>query len=769
MDNFAKSKVFRNQLFSLFSVLIFASLVSLVLFYATAKEMRKEITDNSSRYLLQIQENIDRSLNTVQNFAKSLSVYPEIISGCNLEGESYGSIAISNGLIREFLHEQKPIDASIEEICVIYFNQDTVITSNYSYLGDLSDKVSRKLFGMNYDELLSFLKSTAYQGTFLAEGDPPDSEKVLFVACPVFNSFNYKPGGVVLISLNTDYLLSSSAGVDVIDNNYMIYSGLTDVLFSTDAAYDDIIRDDIAGRKHTQNRNPGAADFIVSSIGSTVSDLKYYLLLNDSTLFKNLNRLITRILFADILAFLVGTIISLFWARRNYSPIRDIVSTLNENSPNSDSMENIDEFQHIRTRIDTLLTQQADNEKTLMSNAELIETYLLLNLLSGNIENSGRFQSVIQKYHLGITGNTFLICVLSLPTLHNKTFDSSSKQFEQMTQMKLMADANISNGFSPNNPVLVIDNNHDLVLLYNLESADNQPLISVDDIYSYSEKFIEECVKSFSMQIYFVITREYDGIKGISDAYEEAEELLDYAYMSGASNVLVTQKYRHGREEADDFGSNHMNYLKAERNILNCIISTQYKEAASYLADVHEKYRSDLTQDRYTQAHVIKTIQAYLVDISSIFPHDFAVSLDLKKSMAPSLSIDEKYAATISHLNAMDEFQKKNLSIENRAAKNILDFIEQNYHDPNLSRDVIANSLGFSISSISHIIKNQTGKTLTELINEKRVARACELLKTTSLSLQQIAEQVGYTNSWTFSRAIKNATGISPGKFRDTM
>ena len=768
MDNFAKSKVFRNQLFSLFSVLTFASLVSLSLFYATTRQMRKEITDNSFRSVLQMKENIDQSLGNVQNFAQSLSLYPEIIAGCNLECKSYGAIAISNGSIREFLHKQKPIDTSIEEICTIYFNQDTIITSNYSYLGDLSDAISNKLFGMDYDGLLSFLESTAYQGTFLTRCAGTDGEKVIFTAYPVFNSFNYKPGGVVLISLNMDSLLSSSASWNMIDNNYMIYSDPTDVLFSTDPSYEGIIRAQIAGEKPKKTR-PGASDVIISSVLSDVAALEYYLLINDSSLFKNLNRLITRILFADILAFLVGTVISLFWARKNYSPIRDIVTTLNENSPKADAMERIDEFQHIRTTIDTLLTRQADNEKTLMSNAELIETYLLLNLLSGNIENSGRFQSVIQKYHLGITGNTFLICVLSLPTLHNKTFDASSGQFEQMTQMKSMVSARIGSRFSPGNPVLVIDNNHDLVLLYNLESADNRPLICMNDIYAFFERFIGEYREIFGTKIYFVITREYDGIKGISEAYEEAEELLDYAYMSGACDVPVTQKYRHDREEADEFGSNHIHYLKAERNILNCIILTQYKEAADHLVEIHEKYGSDSAQDRYTRAHVIKTIQAYLVDISSIFPHEFAVSLDLKKAMAPSLSVEERYAITISHLNAMDEFQKKNLSIENRVAKNILDFIEQNYHDPNLSRDMIADGLGFSISSISHITKNQTGRTLTELINEKRVSKACELLKTTSLSLQKIAEQVGYTNTWTFSRAVKNATGVSPGKFRDTM
>lgn len=760
MANILKSKVFRNQLLSLMSVLMFASMVSLLLFYVTTKSLRNEISTNSSLFVSQMQGNIDHSLTTIENLAQSLSLNSGIISGCSLTGGKYGPIAINNGNVRNLLYEQKSINTSIGEICTIYFDQNTIITSNYSYSDTLVDSISNRLFGMNYDDLLSFLAKTSYQGIFLTECFP-DINRTIFAVSPIFDSFSYRPGGVILVSLNTTSLLNMNARLGMINDVYMIYSDFTDVLFSTDSTYNEVIRSNLSNEGLTQTINYGTNDYILSAISSSVSSLKYYILLDNSRFFGNFNQLIIKIILANIASFLVGIFISLFWAQKNYSPIRDIVSSLN-----TDSIKNEDEFQHIRTTISTLLARQEDNEKTLASNAELIVSHLLINLLSGNIENSERFRTVNQKYQLGITGNTFLICLISMPSLHNKNFNFSSEQTERL---RLIVTAGVNKAFSPNIPISVIDNNHDLVLIFNLENENNQPLISAYDILSHFTKFTIEYSEALSTDLYFSMTREYTGISGISSAYEEASDLLTYAYMSGTTNIPVTAEYRHDCDNPDDQNCTHMDYLKAERNILNCIIMSHYAEAAVYLTNVYEKYVSGSAQDKYVQTHVLKTVQTYLSDISSIFPHDFMVNLNLRKGMNPSFSLNERYQITISNLKSMDSFIKDNQTIENQEAKKILDFINQNYNYSGLSRDVIADNLNLSISSISHIIKNNTGKTLTELINEKRISKACELLKTTSLPLQQVAEQSGYTNAWTFSHAFKNATGVSPGKFRDTL
>jgi AraC-like DNA-binding protein len=58
------------------------------------------------------------------------------------------------------------------------------------------------------------------------------------------------------------------------------------------------------------------------------------------------------------------------------------------------------------------------------------------------------------------------------------------------------------------------------------------------------------------------------------------------------------------------------------------------------------------------------------------------------------------------------------------------------------------------------------GTNFQEVLNEVRVNLASEFLLTTSMSLDGIAEKIGYSDAAAFSNAFKRKTGSSPGKFR---
>lgn len=70
-------------------------------------------------------------------------------------------------------------------------------------------------------------------------------------------------------------------------------------------------------------------------------------------------------------------------------------------------------------------------------------------------------------------------------------------------------------------------------------------------------------------------------------------------------------------------------------------------------------------------------------------------------------------------------------------------------------------------SNLYRLFKNKFGVSVKEYIDTRRMQRICELLKTSSLSLERISEICAYNNVQYFSIAFKNKFGISPGKWRN--
>lgn len=101
---------------------------------------------------------------------------------------------------------------------------------------------------------------------------------------------------------------------------------------------------------------------------------------------------------------------------------------------------------------------------------------------------------------------------------------------------------------------------------------------------------------------------------------------------------------------------------------------------------------------------------------------------------------------------------------EDRAIMELLQYIEENYKDASLSE--AAERLHYDFFWLSHEIKNRTGKTYTEHLQEKRLSRAASLLKSTRLSVEEVALSVGYENKSYFHRIFSAKYGTSPKKHR---
>jgi len=80
----------------------------------------------------------------------------------------------------------------------------------------------------------------------------------------------------------------------------------------------------------------------------------------------------------------------------------------------------------------------------------------------------------------------------------------------------------------------------------------------------------------------------------------------------------------------------------------------------------------------------------------------------------------------------------------------------------------MAEQLNLSPNYLSSLLKVLTGQNTQQHIHDKLIKKAKEKLSTTQLSVSEIAYDLGFEHSQSFSRLFKNKTKLSPLEFRQT-
>ena len=99
-------------------------------------------------------------------------------------------------------------------------------------------------------------------------------------------------------------------------------------------------------------------------------------------------------------------------------------------------------------------------------------------------------------------------------------------------------------------------------------------------------------------------------------------------------------------------------------------------------------------------------------------------------------------------------------------AKNITNYVEAHYTDPQLNVNMISDHFKKTPSHITRVFKSVYGITLSNYISEYRINEAVNLLTNTDKKIKEISDSLGYTNSNVFIRTFKKIKGVTPSQFR---
>jgi AraC-like DNA-binding protein len=110
-------------------------------------------------------------------------------------------------------------------------------------------------------------------------------------------------------------------------------------------------------------------------------------------------------------------------------------------------------------------------------------------------------------------------------------------------------------------------------------------------------------------------------------------------------------------------------------------------------------------------------------------------------------------------------YKSENHSQREEKLERVLDYIRDNYKN-DISNQTLAEIAGYHPYHLNRIFKEYTDKSIHAFILNYRLSVACLLLRSEDMSVNMIAELVGYTDTIQFYKMFKKHIGVTPKQFR---
>lgn len=303
-----------------------------------------------------------------------------------------------------------------------------------------------------------------------------------------------------------------------------------------------------------------------------------------------------------------------------------------------------------------------------------------------------------------------------------------------------------------------------VVMIISFETEDlSSNMLRALSVADLIRGFVQE---QFKQTVTVGIGRQYDTLEGLNKSYSEAVDALQHRMLLGANQVI-------SGEDVEEYNGQHFYRLfDVEEAILGAVKSANAEEVNKQLEQLFQRALKESVPPR-----LLKQISLQLVLRSLKIGSD--IGLDMDSLIGDDAKLYEKVesAENASDIKRditgffndllSDITEKRSSRGSNETVERILAFISNHYMQSDLSMNMIADKFQLSVPYVSKIFKEYTESSFTDYLIRMRIDKAKELLEAGNAKIVQVAEAIGYTNSHSFIRIFKKATGLTPGEYRE--
>ncbi len=406
----------------------------------------------------------------------------------------------------------------------------------------------------------------------------------------------------------------------------------------------------------------------------------------------------------------------------------------------------LDEYSLLNNALDNMSAQLKNIDSLMLENRQLIQDQLLHNILYGYVDVE-RLSTQYGEYGIAFPYHNFCLILMALPKLDEIT------DLARLEQIRLLA---------YNNALVALSNlgkcygtymgNKHIALIVNTKEWEHlrTELMKVCIVIKTSLLETLSLCPSFSVSL---CSQESPNFH---QALIQAQRILFFS--TGETSDFV--------------------YFSSQQDYAPAIGSDLLLQFTQCIMDKDNALLNDLS-DRFEQQYLPSDVsleEARRLSgmlLCSVFVNLMELNIDIKENLltgALSKLEDAQTAPECKRIifSCFCPFTGDTVKISDEAHSYIhkaIRYLEAHYTE-SLSIPLIASHTGVSAIYLNRIFKLSTGKTVSEYLNDYRIAKSLPMLSDTSDTIVHISEAVGYGDVRSYIRFFKKFYGMTPSEYR---
>lgn len=451
-------------------------------------------------------------------------------------------------------------------------------------------------------------------------------------------------------------------------------------------------------------------------------------------------------LISIIISCIVCCVLSLYFTSLNTAPIRTILKTL---APYTQPQhKNSSEYEQIHYTAQHLIDDKIRTQEFLDRQIPLFQSGLLRSILHGTLSDTDSIHLQLKQFNLDNNDPYYIMLLISVAGIPYSSKDS--------VLTRVYITSRITSGLESEFYCLNTDiNETDTIFILGIKDIDND-ILHLEKVIN---NIISELEQEYNFHIKAAFSTTFQSISDIPFHYQKVKNNIEFGVQTSYNNITWCSNCL-------PISVGYYYPSNVEERIITSFKNGKINSVYSALDTIKERNSTEYfltsTTRNYLYTNIVCTLSKILYGINAT--SSFISDAEIKINDLHYLEFDEFFNAVKELLNDFHITTSDHVSIG--VATTMLNYIDHHYMDPALCRQSFSDHFHISEVYTSNFFKKHTGYRFSEYVTQVRMNAACELLKNSSLTVNQISQSVGYNSDASFRRAFIAHTGITPKEYR---